>query len=147
MPTKLLNWVFPDGEVIARRTRNMKLRTVTIRLIALVVLFASFSDYWAYDRWDPTAPMNATGPEAVAALTQHIPSNVCWRRTDLTDDYCVFCAPLVSPPAPVLPQPSLGALLENEQEAGLVAGPSRRLATFHPPPIREATGFDRPHRV
>jgi hypothetical protein len=120
---------------------------MTIRLIALVVLLASFSDYWAYDRWDPTAPMNAAGSEGVAALTQHVPSDVCLRSTDLADDCCVCCSPLVSPPAPVLPLPSLDALLENEQEVSFVAEPSRPLATFHPPPIREATGFDRPHRV
>jgi len=67
----------------------MRLGRVTIRLAALIVLLTSASDYWAYDQWDPTAPMNSTGPDAIAVFASHTTSTVSLRCIDLPDDHCL----------------------------------------------------------
>src|SRR5215469_18017636 len=99
----------------------MKLSTIALRLIALIVLLTSFSDYWAYDRWDPTAPMNSSGPEAIAALNLRVPSSASVQCADLPDDNCACCSPLMAPPAPVIPQPALNLQSANELPHAVVS--------------------------
>src|SRR3984957_11440146 len=125
----------------------MRLGTVTIRLAALVVLLTSFSDYWAYDRYDPSASMNSSGSEAIAVLDWHAPSGVAWRSVNLPDDHCVCCSPLVAPPAPVLPKPSLGTPSVNKLAFTVVSAELRPPAISTSPPSLDPTGFDRPLRV
>jgi hypothetical protein len=124
----------------------MRLGKITIRLAALLVLLTSFSDYWAYDRWDPAAPMNASGPEAVAAFDFHVPSGACWHSTNLSDDHCICCSPVIARPAPVVPHPALRTSPLNE------FGPTAISAALNPPampapPFPDPTGSDRPLRV
>jgi len=125
----------------------MKL-SIALRLTALIVLLTSFSDYWAYDRWDPTAPMNSSGPEAIAALNLKGPSTASVQCADLPDDNCVCCSPLMAPPAPVIPQPVLNLQSANELPHAIVivSLASNTLITASPPP-QEPTSFDGPLRT
>ena len=125
---------------------RMIFRLIIIRLVALVVLFTAASDYWAYDRWDPDAPMNASGPEAVAVFTAVGASNTSLLSANLPDDHCLCCSPLVVPPAPVLPQIGFGSCVAVIHHS--IGQPSPRPtdagASISSPPL---TGFDRPLRI
>jgi hypothetical protein len=125
----------------------MRLGIVTIRLAALVVLFTSFSDYWAYDRFDPTAPMNSSGADALAVLDLFAPPGVGLQSANLPDDHCVCCSPLVAPPAPVVPQPASATPSVNELACAVVSIGLKPPAISTSPPLRDPTGFDRPLRV
>jgi hypothetical protein len=81
----------PSREILRERYR-----------FRLVVLLTLFSDYWAYDRWDPSAPMSCLGLEMLAGLAGfglHHPSGATMQSEDLPDDHCACCAPLFAPPA------------------------------------------------
>ena len=125
----------------------MRSGTLTIRLVALAVLLASFSDYWAYDRWDPTAPMNSSGPETVAGLDLHAPSGARLRSANLSDDHCLCCSPLVSPAAPAIPLPALGALPRNESAGPDINAISQPISICASPPFHNATALDLPLRI
>jgi len=125
---------------------EMKLGIVTFKLSALFVLFASFSDYWAYDRWDPAAPMNSSGPEAIAVLNSHGSSTPSLQCANLPDDSCACCSPLMAPSAPVVPQPALDVQSVNELVHAIA------VAALEPPisaspPWQGPTGFDHPLRT
>jgi hypothetical protein len=126
---------------------KMRLGILPIRLAALAVLLTSFSDYWAYDRFDPTAPMNSSGPEAVAVLGLHPASGAGLRSANLADDNCVCCSPLIAPPGPVLPRPALDTLSANEYAAAAVSTELKPPAISTSPPLNDPTGFARPLRV
>lgn len=131
---------------LARKQKHMRLRSITIRLAALIVLLTSFSDYWAYDRWDPTAPMNSSGPEAIASLAMHRGSDVVLASASLQDDHCLCCSPVIAPSGPVLPPPSMGLpvdrLVYSIRSAALSAFVSG--ATL---PLVDPPHFGRPLRV
>jgi hypothetical protein len=125
----------------------MRLGIVTIRLAALVVLLASFSDYWVYDRFDPAAPMNLSGLEAVPVLDLQAPSCVSLHSPNLSDDNCLCCSPMLAPPAPVFPQPALNRPFVNVLADAVISAELKRVAISTSPPLRDPTGFDRPLRV
>lgn len=135
------------GRHLWEQGRRMRLRIVTIRLAALLVLLTSFADYWAYDRWDPTAPMNSCGSEAVEAVNLHPPSAVHFHSANLQDDRCVCCSPVLAPPAPVVPQSALRASSANELACGVIATSLRPLGIPTSPPLRGRAGSDRPLRI
>jgi hypothetical protein len=140
-----LNW-FPrlpvgSGALWFDAGTTMNVSTIALRLTALIVLLASFSDYWAYDRWDPTAPMNSYGSEAVALMDLQGPSPVGLRSTNLPDDRCGCCSPIVAQPAPVIPLPVFSAFSEIWLAVSLASTPSTPVATSPSPPFRDATGF------
>lgn len=125
----------------------MRLGKVTIRLVAVVVLLVSFSDYWAFDRWDPTAPMNSSGPDAFAALDWHRASGASVRCTNLPDDHCAFCSPLMAPSAPVVPPLVMDAQSVSELPYAVVWAALHPLAVAASPPGHEPTGFVLPLRA
>jgi hypothetical protein len=125
----------------------MRLGIATIRFTALVVLTASFSDYWAYDRFDPTAPMNASGPEALAVFDLHAPSSTGLHSSNLPDDQCICCSPLIAPPAHTIPQPVLGTPSVDELAHAVVSAELEPSAISASPPLRDPAGFARPLRV
>jgi hypothetical protein len=126
----------------------MKLGMVTIRFAALAVLLTSVFDYWAYDRFDPSAPMNSSGPESAAVLDLHIPCGVGLHGANLPDDNCVCCSPIVAPLAPVVPQPALSTPPSETDVAYTVAPAELKLpAISSSPPLPDPTAFDRPLRV
>jgi hypothetical protein len=81
----------------------MRFRTITIRLAALIVLLASASDYWMYDRSDPTAPMNAAS-EGTAAMVRQSVLTATLQTIDAPDDHCLWCSPSIAARPPVLPR-------------------------------------------
>jgi hypothetical protein len=46
----------------------MRIQALTMRLVALIVLLTSASDYSAFDRFDPSVPTNSAGLEAIPHL-------------------------------------------------------------------------------
>jgi hypothetical protein len=127
----------------------MRLRIFTIRITALAVLLSSFSDYWAYDRFDPAAPMNSSGVDAVAAfnLRADAPACVGLHSANLPDDHCIYCSPLVRQPGPVVAQPALGAVAANELACAVASTKLKPPAISTSPPSHDSTGFNRPLRV
>lgn len=75
----------------------MRLGTITIRLVALILLLVSVSDYWAFDQWDATAPMNASGPEAMEVMASQKAQTARLHSAALPDDHCLCCSPVVAP--------------------------------------------------
>jgi hypothetical protein len=136
-----------DRASTAKLVVRVRFGIVTIRITALFVLLASFSDYWAYDRYDPTAPMNASGSEGSAALDLHAPSGIALHSANLPDDDCVCCSPLIASAAPVLPQPALGMRSPNELAYPAGASELKPPAISTSPPSLEPTRFERPRRV
>jgi hypothetical protein len=120
-------------------------RKPTIRLASLIVLLVSGSDYWAYDRWDPTAPMNSSGPQALALFVSQVASGVSLRCSNLPDDHCLCCSPLVVPPVPMMPLGCFGSSLDLVYSAKQSAW--NLLSARHSVPARDPTGFNRPLRV
>ena len=125
----------------------MRLRIATIRLAALVVLLTSFCDYWAYDRFDPAAPMNASGPEALAAFDLHAPSTASFCSANLPDDDCICCSPLVAPHAPAVPRPAFDMPSANELACAAASGELTAPATSTSPPSFGPAGSYRPLRL
>ena len=125
----------------------MRLGVVTIRLVTVVILLVSFSDYWAYDRWDPTAPMTSAGLDAIAAVDWHSAFGASVRSTNLPDDHCTFCSPLMAPPAPSVPQLGLDVQSVIDLPHAVLFATVYPLATLPFPPWRESTGFELPLRV
>jgi hypothetical protein len=146
-PSKL--GVYTDAEVVrlVGTKRDMTLGMGTFRIAALVVLLTSFSDYWAYDRFDPAAPMNSSGPEAVAVLDLDAPSGVGLQSSNLPDDRCVCCSPVIWPPGPVVPQPTLSTPSVNDVPYPVLSAELKPVAISTSPPLRDPTGFDRLLRV
>ena len=70
----------------------MRLGIITVRLAALILFLTSFSDYWAYDQWDPTPPVNSSGSEAIAVFASHTASTVSLRGANLPDDHWSGCS-------------------------------------------------------
>ena len=128
------------------RSTKMRLGIITFRLAALIVLITSASDYWAYDQWDPTAPMNSSGPEAIAIFASNTPSAVSLHCANLPDDHCLCCSPSVAPPAPVLPQAGFGSSADGLIYSIRPTG-SKTLSLRASLPSRDPTGFQRPPRV
>jgi hypothetical protein len=141
---KEVNWmvVYPCRGIAI----EMTLGIVANRLAALFVLLASFADYWAYDQWGPAAPMNSSGPEAIAALKLHGPSSASVQCANLADDNCACCSPLMAPPAPVVPQPALHVQAVTEFPSPVVSA-ALKPSISASPPWQEPTGFDRPLRT
>jgi hypothetical protein len=125
----------------------MRLSAIAIRLTASIVLLASFSDYWAYDRWDPTAPMNSSGSAAIPVFDLHGPSGASLHSTDLPDDHCACCSPIVAPPAPVVPLPSLSAASTVGLASNFACALSMPVASSPSPPFSDPMGFGLPLRV
>ena len=125
----------------------MRLGVVTIRLVAVVILLVSFSDYWAYDRWDPTAPMTSGGLDGIAAVDWHSAFGPSVRCTNLPDDHCTFCSPLMAPPAPSVPQLGLDVQSVIALPHAALLATVYSLATLPFPPWREPTGSGLPLRV
>jgi len=126
----------------------MKLTVIAIRVTALIVLLASFSDYWAYDRWDPTAPINSCGAESVAAFGLHGPSTAGLRAVDLPDDRCVCCSPTLTPSVPAIPVPAWNAFSEvSLRAAGGGPGGFWPTVISPSPPFRDSAGFGLPLRI
>jgi len=82
----------------------MRSRAITLRLVALIVLLTSASDYYAFDRLDPSAPMNSAGLEAIPDLVPQTATTANLRTTDLPDDCCLCCSPWIAPQRPALPR-------------------------------------------
>src|SRR5215469_18040366 len=82
----------------------MRLGTLTIRVAALIVPLTSVSDYWAYERWDQAASMNAPGPEAMTMFVSKAALSVSLYSTTLHDDHCLCCSTWAAPLPPVLPR-------------------------------------------
>jgi hypothetical protein len=132
----------------AARHKQMRLRfgTKTARVVALIVLLMSVADYWTYDRWDPTAPMNASGPEAMAIVASQRTQTASLCGANLLDDHCVCCSAALVPPAPVLRLPDLVSHVQCfvysvPSAAGLTTGFTAS------PQLWEVIGFYRPMRV
>jgi len=96
-----------------------------------MVLLTSVSDYWAYDRWDPAAPMNAPGPEAMTTFVSNAALNVTLYSTTLPDDHCLCCSPWVAPPPPVLPRCRASSSVAQAISAFI---PTRNPARIERPP-------------
>lgn len=125
---------------------EMRLPTIIVRLVGLLVLLVSVSDYWAYDRWDPTAPMNASGPETMELVGAQKAPSASLNSTALPDDHCLCCSPVVAPPAPVLPIPSFFSFAH--QVGYSLRSEELRTSAFRASlPFCDSTGFDRPLRV
>jgi len=81
----------------------MKSRAIPIRLVALIVLLTSACDYVAFDRWDPSAPMNSMRLEVIPDLVPKTATTVSVHTVDLADDHCLCCSPWIAPQRPALP--------------------------------------------
>ena len=125
----------------------MRLGTLTIRLAALAVLLASFSDYWAYDRWDPAAPMNSCGCEAVSVFDFQAPSDVGLRGANLPDDHCACCSPIVAPPAPIVPRPALSTFPATCVAADIASTLQLAVAISVSPPLGDTASLGVPLRI
>jgi hypothetical protein len=125
----------------------MRLRIATIRLAALVVLLTSFCDYWAYDRFDPAAPMNASGPEALAGFDLPAPSSAGFCSANLPDDDCICCSPLVARHAPAVPRPAFDMPFANELACAVDSGELTAPAKSTWPPSPGPAGSVLPLRV
>jgi hypothetical protein len=121
----------------------MTFRKPIIRLASLTVLLASGLDYWAYDRWDPAAPMNSSGPEALAVFVSQDASNVSVHCARVPDDHCLWCSPTMAPAAPQLALGCFGSSVVYP--TGPSAWNSSRPAIFFP--RRDPAEFDGPLRV
>jgi hypothetical protein len=85
-----------------RITNSMRSWTVTIRLVALIVLLTSAADYSAFDPWDPSAPMNSAGVAVIQCLVPQM--GMTASATDLPDDHCLCCSPWIAAKSPALPR-------------------------------------------
>jgi hypothetical protein len=90
--------------------------------------------------------MDSSGAEALAVLDLHAPSSAALHNTNLPDDHCVCCSPLVVPAAPVVPLPALATLSANDFKAVVLSG-CTPLAISASPPSPDPAGFDRPLRL
>jgi hypothetical protein len=98
----------------------MRSQVIAIRLVALIVLLTSAFDYYAFDRWDPSAPMNSAGPEAISAFApQTAATTASLHTTDLSDDHCLCCSPWIAPPRPVLPRVSVSSSVPQNARAAV----------------------------
>ena len=121
-------------------TKKMRLALVTIRLAALIVLLASASDYWAYDRWDPAAPMNSSGPEAISLFASRAASTLSLHRANLPDDHCLCCSPFGCASDPRSPSPWLQFIRRG-------ARLRYRSNRMEDPPRERPSSITRSHRV
>jgi hypothetical protein len=108
----LLNWfhVRRRPHTGLRTNKHMRSRTIIIRLLALIVLATSAFDYYAFDRWDPSAPMNSA-ELAIHDLAPHTAITVSARTTSSADDNCLCCSPCLQPRRPALPRVHLSSSL------------------------------------
>jgi hypothetical protein len=126
----------------------MRLSAIAIRTTALVVLLTSFSDYWAYDRWDPAAPMNSCGSSAVSAVFDlDAPPGAALRSTDLPDDHCACCSPTLAPPGPAIPMPAWNSFSAICVPGSVASGLSWPILSSASPPNRDISGFGLPMRI
>jgi hypothetical protein len=121
----------------------MTLRKPIIRLASLTVLLVSGLDYWAYDRWDPAAPMNSADPEAIAVFVSQDASNVSLHCAKVPDDHCLWCSPTMAPAAPKLALGCFGSSVVYP--IGRSPSNSSRPAIFFPQ--RDPAEFNCPLRV
>jgi hypothetical protein len=119
-----------SGSAIMKRA-HMNQRVVMIRLVALLVLITSASDYCAFDVWDPSAPMSAAGSEAIRDLVQYRQASVKMRPSELPDDHCLCCSPWIAPRRPALPRASLSSTVTQAAKASLPS--SDPILIEHPP--------------
>jgi hypothetical protein len=95
----------------------MRSWTVTIRLVALIVLLTSAADYSVFDLWDPSAPMNSAG---VAAIQRLVPqTGMTASATESPDDHCFCCSPWIAAKSPELPRAVLSLSAAQSAEADL----------------------------
>jgi hypothetical protein len=99
--------------------------------VAVFVLLASFFDYFEFDRYDPSAPVNHAVPETAAASAGSA-RPVEAASTDQGDDQCLWCSPAVLPP-PIE--------LRSEQASWLIP------AAAPPAPRNQPARFDHPPRM
>ena len=97
----------------------MRSRVITIRIVALIVLMTSAADYAAFDRWDPSAPMNSAGLEAIPDLVPETATSLSVRATYLPDDHCLCCSPWIAPQLPALQPASLSSSVTQTAKASL----------------------------
>jgi hypothetical protein len=109
----------------------MNRRVVMIRLIALLVLITAASDYCAFDVWDPSAPMNSAGSEAIGDLVQYSQASVKIRTSELPDDHCLWCSPWIASQRPALQPTSLSSSVTQAAKASLPS--SDPILIEHPP--------------
>jgi hypothetical protein len=109
----------------------MRFQAVTIRFAALMVLLTSASDYSAFDRFDPSAPMNSAGLEAIRYIVSQTATLARVRTNDLPDDHCLFCSPWIAPRQAVLAQSSLSSALTQSPKVVL---PSSQPIRIERPP-------------
>jgi hypothetical protein len=105
----------------------MMLQAVTIRAVVLIVLLTSASDYSAFDRFDPSAPMNSAGAQAMPHLVSRtaILASLC--TNDLPDDHCLFCSPWIAPQRSVLAQSSLSSAVTQSPKVVLPSSKPMRI--------------------
>ena len=118
--------------------------TNLMRLAAILVLVTSVLDYWAYDRFDPTAPMNACGRDALSGLLFDAVPVVSLESPNLPDDHCLGCSPLLRPRAPSVP---LAGLFSSVNDSVYRCAKLNRIETSAPIASRDPTGFERPMQV
>jgi len=97
----------------------MRIQALTMRLVALIVLLTSASDYSAFDRFDPSVPTNSAGLEAIPHLVSKSATRASLHTTDLPDDHCLFCSPWIAPRRSVLAQFSLSSPVAQSPTAAL----------------------------
>jgi len=102
-----------------------------IRLVALLVLIAAASDYCAFDVWDPAAPMNSAGSEAISDLVPDWQASVKVRTSELPDDHCLCCSPWIASQRPAREPASLSSTLTQAPKAFLPS--SDPIVVEHPP--------------
>jgi hypothetical protein len=102
-----------------------------MRLVALTVLLTSASDYSAFDRFDPSAPMSSARAEAVTHLVSQPATLASLRTNDLADDHCLFCSPWIASRRSVLAQSSLSAAVTQSPKVVL---PSAKPIRIERPP-------------
>ena len=129
------------------KVHEMKRGTHTIRLAALFVLLTSFVDFWAYDRWDPAAPMNSSDSEDVLALDllSHLGVGLC--SATLPDDDCLYCSPMMAPTAPIVQRPATAKVSVHELTNVVISAALTPAAMSPSPPSPDGIGFSRPLRV
>jgi hypothetical protein len=105
----------------------MMSRANTIRLIAIVLLLAAAFDYFAFDVWDPSAPMNSAASGAIPGVVPQTVTTTTVRTPDLPDDHCLGCSPWIAPPRPLLPQVSFSSSVTQGPKAALASNDPDRM--------------------
>jgi hypothetical protein len=109
----------------------MRIQPIIWRLVALLVLLSSACDYCAFDLYDSEASMSRPGPVLFGDRGQDSHA-VAAKTSDLPDDHCLCCSPIIVSQSAKLEGPFLiSSTLENR---------------VIQPPIPEAQVIEQPPR-